>query len=237
MPEAALATQDQIVARDASTVVLPDDVIKGLVPAQVSMMKETVANVECGFVVAGKALRSISYELRCLRENLPNRTWTKFTESGVLPISGKAARELEAAWDFINAMGLSNGALAHLSTRTLSKIANAHPDAQKQLIERTRRGEKITESMVRELNEAVTNSDLSADQKAKVKANVNAASKLKSKDAEIAKLKEELAKVKKEKAALEKQAKFTIDSVYKNLSDEQKKKLVMFKGDAVEVEA
>ena len=218
MPEAALATQDQIVARDPSTVVLPESLVEGLVPYQISMMKETVANVEVGFAVAGKALRSMAQELRMLRENLPKRAWTKFTESGVLPIPGKTARELESSWDFINQMGLSNGDLVHLSTRTLSKIKNANPDAQAELIKRAKGGTKITESMVKDLNAAVDNTDLTAAQKQKVKANVNAATKLKSKDDEIESLKEEIAKLKKQNTELAKKLNVKIETLAKNIT-------------------
>ena len=218
MPEAALATQDQIVARDASTVVLPESLVEGLVPYQISMMKETVANVEVGFAVAGKALRSMAQELRMLRENLPKRAWTKFTESGVLPIPGKTARELESSWDFINQMGLSNGDLVHLSTRTLSKIKNANPDAQAELIKRAKGGAKITESMVKDLNAAVDESDLTDAQKQKVKANVNAATKLKSKDDEIESLKEEIAKLKKQNTELAKKLNVKIETLAKNIT-------------------
>jgi hypothetical protein len=222
VPEAALAIQDQIVARDASTVVLPEALIEGLVPYQVSMMKETVANVEVGFAVAGKALRSMAQELRMLRENLPKRTWTKFTESGVLPIPGKAARELEKSWDFINQMGLSNGDLVHLSTRTLSKISKANPDAQSELLKRVKTGTKITESLVRQLNDAVTNSDLTEDQKKKVKANVNAAAKLKAKDAEIESLKEQVASLKKQNADLKSKLNVKIETIAKSVTSSVK---------------
>ena len=225
VPEAALASQDQIVARDPSTVVLPESLIEGLVPYQVSMMKETVANVEVGFAVAGKALRSMAQELRMLRENLPKRTWTKFTESGVLPIPGKTARELESSWDFINQMGLSNGDLVHLSSRTLSKIKNANPDAQAELIKRAKSGTRITESMVKDLNAAVDESDLTAAQKQKVKANVNAASKLKAKDDEIEALKEQVAKLKKQNAELTKKLNIKIDSIAKSVTSSVKEGL------------
>ena len=222
MPEAALATQDQIVARDPSTVVLPESLVEGLVPYQISMMKETVANVEVGFAVAGKALRSMAQELRMLRENLPKRAWTKFTESGVLPIPGKTARELESSWDFINQMGLSNGDLVHLSTRTLSKIKNANPDAQAELIKRAKGGAKITESMVKDLNAAVDNTDLTDAQKQRVKANVNAATKLKSKDDEIEALKEQVAKLKKQNAELTKKLNVKIETIAKDVTSSLK---------------
>ena len=222
VPEAALASQDQIVARDPSTVVLPESLIEGLVPYQVSMMKETVANVEVGFAVAGKALRSMAQELRMLRENLPKRTWTKFTESGVLPIPGKTARELESSWDFINQMGLSNGDLVHLSSRTLSKIKNANPDAQAELIKRAKSGTRITESMVKDLNAAVDESDLTAAQKQKVKANVNAATKLKAKEDEIEVLKEQIAKLKKQNAELTKKLNVKIETIAKSVTSSVK---------------
>lgn len=222
VPEAALASQDQIVARDPSTVVLPESLIEGLVPYQVSMMKATVANVEVGFAVAGKALRSMAQELRMLRENLPKRTWTKFTESGVLPIPGKTARELESSWDFINQMGLSNGDLVHLSSRTLSKIKNANPDAQAELIKRAKSGTRITESMVKDLNAAVDESDLTAAQKQKVKANVNAATKLKAKEDEIETLKEQIAKLKKQNAELTKKLNVKIETIAKSVTSSVK---------------
>ena len=225
VPEAALASQDQIVARDPSTVVLPESLIEGLVPYQVSMMKETVANVEVGFAVAGKALRSMAQELRTLRENLPKRTWTKFTESGVLPIPGKTARELESSWDFINQMGLSNGDLVHLSSRTLSKIKNANPDAQAELIKRAKSGTRITESMVKDLNAAVDESDLTAAQKQKVKAKVKAATKLKAKEDEIEALKEQIAKLKKQNAELTKKLNIKIDSIAKSVTSSVKEGL------------
>jgi hypothetical protein len=189
------------------------------------MMKETVANVEVGFAVAGKALRSMAQELRMLRENLPKRTWTKFTESGVLPIPGKTARELESSWDFINQMGLSNGDLVHLSSRTLSKIKNANPDAQAELIKRAKSGTRITESMVKDLNAAVDESDLTAAQKQKVKANVNAATKLKAKEDEIEALKEQIAKLKKQNAELTKKLNIKIDSIAKSVTSSVKEGL------------
>ena len=222
VPEAVLATQDQIVARDPSTVVLPESLIEGLVPYQVSMMKETVANVEVGFAVAGKALRSMAQELRTLRENLPKRTWTKFTESGVLPIPAKTARELESSWDFINQMGLSNGDLVHLSSRTLSKIKNANPEAQAELIKRAKGGTRITESMVKDLNAAVDESDLTAAQKQKLKANVSAATKLKAKDDEIEALKEQVVRLKKLNAELTKKLNIKIDSIAKSVTSSVK---------------
>ena len=211
----ALANIDatDVVARSAETVVLPEVAVEGLSSPQINVMKSTVVAVETNMAVAGAALRSSAFELHNLKGLIPKRTWTKFINSGALAVSPKFAQDLANSWEFIRDMGLSNGDLVYISTRALNRIANANPEAQQEAAKRLKAGRPISESTARELATAVSGSDLSDSVKKKVKENLTASQKLKSKDEEIAKLKETIEKQKREIQKLKKSSNMQIQTV------------------------
>ena len=206
-----------IESRSPESVVLPDSAVDGLSSPQIDVMKSTVVAVETNMAIAGAALRSSAYELHRLKGLIPKRTWTKFINSGALPVPAKYAQDLVNSWQFISDMGLSNGDLVYISTRALNRIANADPDAQKEAVKRLKAGKKITESQAKELATKVAASDLPADAKQQVKASLNATQQLKAKDDEIAKLKAQIEEQKKEIAKLKKAKMFTVTEVTKNM--------------------
>lgn len=206
-----------IESRSPESVVLPDSAVEGLSSPQIDVMKTTVVAVETNMAIAGAALRSSAYELHRLKGLIPKRTWTKFINSGALPVPAKYAQDLVNSWQFISDMGLSNGDLVYISTRALNRIANADPGAQKEAVKRLKSGQKITESQAKELASKVADSNLPEEAKQQVKASLTATQKLKAKDEEIAKLKETIEKQKKEIAKLEKAKMYTVTEVTKNM--------------------
>lgn len=206
-----------IESRTPESVVLPESAVEGLSSPQIDVMKSTVVAVETNMAIAGAALRSSAYELHRLKGLIPKRTWTKFINSGALPVPAKYAQDLVNSWQFISDMGLTNGDLVYISTRALNRIANADPEAQKEAVKRLKAGKKITESQAKDLAKKISDSNLSEEEKQQVKESLSATQKLKNKDDEIAKLKEIIEKQKKEIAKLQKAKMFTVTEVTKNV--------------------
>ena len=219
--ELAVVT-DEIKQIDPNSIVLPDSAVEGATSPMISEMKKTTAAVKTNFIIAGKALASSAEMLSHLKGLLPSRTWGKYIESGALPFSKKTAQDLVNSWEWIRDFKMTDGDCCYISTRALNRIANASPEAQALAASKAKAGGKITESVAKELIASVTESDMSAGDKQKVKKNLTAAAKLDSKDSEIEKLKNEIAKLKKENSALRAQANAKIESFTKAINSSMK---------------
>ena len=216
MSDASSIVHD-ITPRSGDSIVLPAEAVEGLSAPQLDIMKSTVAAVQTNLAIAGAALRSTCYELHTLKGVIPNRSWTKFINSGALPFSAKAAQDMCNSWLWLKDTGLTDGDLINLSTRALNKIANASPEAQVKATKVLKAGGTLTVSQATALSKEGSESDLKAETKAKVKKNLTAVQKLEGMESEIEKLKKQVEKLKKENAALSASRNLQIETVMKSV--------------------
>ena len=144
---------DSQLAPNLSTIKLTEDSVKGLVPIQVSQMKETAYDVNQSLGVAGSAVRAAAERLWDLKKNLKHSNWTAFLNSGVLNISPKAASDLVSAYGnwLIKDSKISDHILATMTPRSLAAIGNAEPDARQQVLAKVLGGSKVSEAEVRRI--------------------------------------------------------------------------------------
>jgi len=187
--------------RDADKVVLPESAVIGCNGVQIQLMKETVANVQTSFAVAGAAMRSAAQELYHLRGALAKKKlWNQFLKSGALPISAKVAQDLANGWDkWLKDSDLSDGALINLSARTLNRIANADPEVQAMATKALKSGKKVTEKKVDDWIK-----ELPSNYQSKVVAVNKKASEVDSLKERIKELESEVASLKKKNEELDK---------------------------------
>ncbi len=228
MPEETSIVND-IEVRSAESIVLPSEAVEGLSTSQLDIMKSTVAAVQTNMAVAGAALRSTCAELHYLKGVIPNRSWTKFINSGALPFSAKAAQDMCNSWMWLKDTGLTDGDLINLSTRALNKVANASPEAQAKAVKTLKAGGTLTVSQATALSKEISESELKAETKAKVKKHLAAAEKLEAKDGEIEKLKKQIEKLKKENSDLKAAQDWKVETVMKNLRGAVKEEFSMVK--------
>lgn len=142
-----------MLAPDLSGIKLNEDSVKGLVPIQVTQMKETAYDVNQSLGVAGNAVRSAAERLWDLKKNLKHSNWTAFLNSGVLNISPKAASDLVSAYGnwLIKDSKISDYVLATMTPRTLAAVGNAEPDVRQAVLAKVMGGTKVSEAEVRRI--------------------------------------------------------------------------------------
>jgi len=133
----------------ATQVILPSSAIEGLNEVQISIMRETVHDVNVNFRAAGQAIRATAESLFKLKSVVGRGEWIRFLKSGALPISEKTARDLVTSWEkWLSSSPVSDGDLVGLSARTLGKLAQAAPDVRERVMAAKRKGVKVTEQLV-----------------------------------------------------------------------------------------
>ncbi|MFL0731660.1 MAG: hypothetical protein AB8B35_07560, partial [Prochlorococcus sp.] len=74
-------------AMDFGSVVLGEDVEKGLVPAQVSFIKESTLEINEELMTAGQCLRAVASHLHQIKQNVRPGNWKAFLRSGAIKCS------------------------------------------------------------------------------------------------------------------------------------------------------
>ena len=133
------------------------------------------------------------------------------------------------SWMWLKDTGLTDGDLINLSTRALNKVANASPEAQAKAVKTLKAGGTLTVSQATALSKEISESELKAETKAKVKKHLAAAEKLEAKDGEIEKLKKQIEKLKKENSDLKAAQDWKVETVMKNLRGAVKEEFSMVK--------
>ena len=155
MEDAALTVEKQALL---SAVKLPEEAVKGLMPIQITAMKETVVDVNGNMAVAGRAMGASARMLYELKANLKHGNWTAFIKSNALFISERYCIDLVSLYEnWLSKEDVKEELLATMTPRTLAVLASAVPEKRNAVLAKIIGGEqKPTEQAVRQLIKGIT---------------------------------------------------------------------------------
>lgn len=139
---------------DLSSINLSSEVTKGLVPDQVTALKERILEINDELEGIGQGIRSVAANLHEIKTNIKGN-WRAFLKSGIYNCSERTAIDLVSAHEkWLGASDVDDHLLSGLSARSLSVMGGSKStvvtDKQRQKVfEAVATGEKVTESFVR----------------------------------------------------------------------------------------
>ena len=81
-----------------------------------------------------------------IKKLLKNKNWIEVTESGLLLINGRAARDLASAYEnWLKNSSIPDAALTQVSARTLARIGKVEPSLRLKVENQIKEGKKYTE--------------------------------------------------------------------------------------------
>ena len=139
---------------DAGSVSLDSEVTRGLVPAQVDYVKESVVEINEELGCVGQSLRAVAANLSDIKENIKPGNWRAFLKSGAINCSERFAVDLVSAYtNWLGGADVEDKLLASLTPRSLALMGSKGvTDKERQKVfEAVESGERMTESAVRTL--------------------------------------------------------------------------------------
>ena len=139
---------------DLTNVSLNSDVTKGLVPAQVEYVKESVVEINEELSCVGQSLRAVAANLSDIKGNIKPGNWRAFLKSGAINCSERFAIDLVSAYtNWLGGSDIDDNLLASLTPRSLALMGSKGvTDKERQKVfEAVESGERVTEATVRVL--------------------------------------------------------------------------------------
>ena len=139
---------------ELANIALGSEVTKGLVPAQVDYVKESVVEINEELGCVGQSLRAIAASLSDIKQNIKPGNWRAFLKSGAINCSERFAVDLVSAYtNWLGGSEISDNLLASLTPRSLALMGSKGvTDKERQKVfEAVESGERVTESKVRVL--------------------------------------------------------------------------------------
>tara|TARA_Y100001968_G_scaffold319717_1_gene351645 strand:+ start:2272 stop:2892 length:621 start_codon:yes stop_codon:yes gene_type:complete len=133
---------------------LNNEVTKGLVPAQVECVKESVAEINEELSCVGQSLRAVAASLSDIKNNIKPGNWRAFLKSGAINCSERFAVDLVSAYtNWLGGSDIEDKLLASLTPRSLALMGSKGvTDKERQKVfEAVESGERVTEATVRVL--------------------------------------------------------------------------------------
>ena len=133
---------------------LNNDVTKGLVPAQVEYVKESVVEINEELGCVGQSLRAVAANLSDIKSNIKPGNWRAFLKSGAINCSERFAVDLVSAYtNWLSGSDIDDNLLASLTPRSLALMGGKGvTDKERQKVfEAVENGERMTEATVRVL--------------------------------------------------------------------------------------
>ena len=134
------------------TVTLNNETAKGLVPAQVTMVKESVIEINEELSCVGQSLRAVAANLSDIKSNIKPGNWRAFLKSGAINCSERFAIDLVSAYtNWLGGSDIDDNMLASLTPRSLALMGSkgvTEKERQK-VFEAVGNGERMTEATVR----------------------------------------------------------------------------------------
>ena len=119
---------------------------KGLALSQIRFVKTRVLSANEALGVAGNAIYAAARALVEIKKDVKKKNWTALTDSGVLKMSGRNARDLAAAYEtWWSASDIPEDALSQVSARTLAKIGKADAGQRVHAINKIKKGDGFSE--------------------------------------------------------------------------------------------
>tara|TARA_Y100001968_G_scaffold182485_1_gene167085 strand:- start:428 stop:1048 length:621 start_codon:yes stop_codon:yes gene_type:complete len=139
---------------DLASVSLNHEVTKGLVPAQVEYVKESVLEINGELSCVGQSLRAVAANLADIKDNIKPGNWRAFLKSGAVNCSERFAVDLVSAYtNWLSGSDINDDLLASLTPRSLALMGSKGvTDKERQKVfEAVESGERVTEATVRVL--------------------------------------------------------------------------------------
>merc|ERR1712159_902030 len=139
---------------DLAGIPLSNEVTKGLVPAQVEYVKESVLEINEELSCVGQSLRAVAASLTDIKGNIKPGNWRAFLKSGAINCSERFAIDLVSAYsNWLGGSDVSDNLLASLTPRSLALMGSKGvTDKERQKVfEAVENGERMTEAAVRTL--------------------------------------------------------------------------------------
>ncbi len=133
---------------------LDSEVTKGLVPAQVAYVKESVVEINEELNCVGQSLRAVAASLSDIKSNIKPGNWRAFLKSGAINCSERFAVDLVSAYtNWLGGSDIEDNLLASLTPRSLALMGSKGvTDKERQKVfEAVENGERMTEAAVRGL--------------------------------------------------------------------------------------
>ena len=137
-----------------TSVTLGSEVTKGLVPAQVEYVKESVVEINEELSCVGQSLKAVAANLSDIKSNIKPGNWRAFLKSGSINCSERFAVDLVSAYtNWLGGSDVDNNLIASLTPRSLALMGSKGvTDKERQKVfEAVENGERVTEATVRGL--------------------------------------------------------------------------------------
>ena len=137
---------------DLANIPLNSEVTKGLVPAQVEYVKESVVEINEELSCVGQSLRAVAASLSDIKSNIKPGNWRAFLKSGTINCSERFAIDLVSAYtNWLGGSDIDDNLLASLTPRSLALMGSKGvTDKERQKVfEAVGNGERMTEATVR----------------------------------------------------------------------------------------
>ena len=137
---------DEYSIDDLESIDLSKATTKGLALSQIRFIKTKVLDANEALGVAGNAVYAAARSLVEIKRDVKKKNWTALTESGVLNMSGRNARDLAAAYEtWLSNTDIPQDALSQVSARTLAKIGKADAGQRVKAIKAIKEGRGFSE--------------------------------------------------------------------------------------------
>ena len=139
---------------DLASIPLNSEVTKGLVPAQVEYVKESVVEINEELSCVGQSLRAVAANLSDIKSNIKPGNWRAFLKSGAINCSERFAIDLVSAYtNWLGGSDIEDNLIASLTPRSLALMGSKGvTDKERQKVfEAVENGERMTEATVRVL--------------------------------------------------------------------------------------
>merc|ERR1712159_858111 len=139
---------------DLANISLNSEVTRGLVPAQVEYVKESVVEINEELRCVGQSLRAVAANLSNIKSNIKPGNWRAFLKSGAINCSERFAVDLVSAYtNWLSGSDIEDNLLASLTPRSLALMGSKGvTDKERQKVfEAVESGERMTEAAVRTL--------------------------------------------------------------------------------------
>ena len=139
---------------DLANISLNNEVTKGLVPAQVEHVKESVVEINEELSCVGQSLRAVAANLSDIKSNIKPGNWRAFLKSGAINCSERFAVDLVSAYtNWLGGSDINDNLLASLTPRSLALMGSKGvTDKERQKVfQAVESGERMTEATVRVL--------------------------------------------------------------------------------------
>ena len=153
---------------DIANIPLNSEVTRGLVPAQVEYVKESVVEINEELSCVGQSLRAVAANLSDIKSNIKPGNWRAFLKSGAINCSERFAVDLVSAYtNWLGGSDIEDNLLASLTPRSLALMGSKGvTDKERQKVfEAVVSGERMTEAAVRVLVKGNKRKGIASSQK------------------------------------------------------------------------